>query len=147
MSRHFPPPSFDPTVHRTIIVEAARCWRNARDTGESVQPCLYNTLVPHNCEMLAPVLDSLMSLCEDALGRPVAVGDARALSSDEHLLLGLIDGSKPRHACIDCPEGAATRLDCAICSTRIMMDLTIARSTDGSQNRTITVQIGHAPVT
>jgi hypothetical protein len=129
MTRHLPPPSPDDAAHRSLLVEAARCWRNARDTGQSVQPCLYKILASHNCEMLAPVFDSLMHLCEDALGRPVAVGETAALSGDEHLLLGLLDGSKPRHACIDCAEGAASALDCAICSTRIMMGLAIAHTT------------------
>lgn len=125
MTRHFPPPSLDDAAHRSLLVEAARCWRKARDTGQSVQPCLYKILASHNCEMLAPVFDSLMHLCEDALGRPVAIGESAALSGDEHLLLGLIDGSKPRRACIDCAEGAASALDCAICSTRIMMGLAL----------------------
>lgn len=51
------------------------------------------------------------------------------LSADEHLLLGLLDGSRPRRACIDCAEGAASALDSPICSTRIMMTLTLDRPT------------------
>ncbi len=140
MTRHFPPPSLDDAVHRSLLVEAARCWRNARDSGQSVQPCLYKILASHNCEMLAPVFDSLMHLCEDALGRPVAVGEAATLSGDEHLLLGLIDGSKPRHACIDCAEGAASALDCAICSTRIMMGLAFAHTTGDVSGRVMPTQ-------
>ncbi|ETI63056.1 hypothetical protein C100_14815 [Sphingobium sp. C100] len=140
MTRHFPPPSFDDAAHRSLLVEAARCWRNARDTGQSAQPCLYKILASHNWEMLVPVFDSLMHLCEDALGRPVAVGDAAVLSGDEYLLLGLIDGSKPRRACIDCAEGAASALDCAICSTRIMMGLAFARTTGDVAGRVMPSQ-------
>lgn len=126
MSRHFPQPTPDTVTYRTILIEAARCWRNARDAGEPVQPCLSRALAPSGCEMLAPVFDSLMTLCENALGRQVAIGEAAALSSDEHMLLDMIDGTKPRCACIDCPESAATSLECAICSTRIMMSLAMA---------------------
>ena len=140
MTRHFPPPSLDVAAHRSLLVEAARCWRNARDTGQSVQPCLYKILAFHNCEMLAPVFDSLMHLCESALGRPIAVGKAATLSGDEHLLLGLIDGSQPRHACIDCAEGAGSSLDCAICSTRIMMGLAFVYETGDVPRRTVAVQ-------
>lgn len=74
--------------------------------------------------MLAPVLDSLCLFYEAALGRSMRVGEATMLSDDEHLLLGLLDGSKPRQ-CLDCPTGAATALNCALCSTRIMLALTV----------------------
>lgn len=76
--------------------------------------------------MLAPVFDSLMILCEAALGRPVAVGSGAALSEDERLLIGLLDGSRHRRASIRCTESAATALDCAISSTRIMVKLATA---------------------
>jgi|SRR5690606_21040454 len=144
MTRDFPSPNLDAVMHRTILVEAARCWRKARDAGQSVQPCLYRALAPHDCEMLAPVFDSLMTLCENALGRQVAVGEAATLSSDEHMLLNMIDGSKPRRACIDCPESAATSLDCAICSTRIMMGLAMAHHTDNPGHHRAPVQVGLA---
>lgn len=110
---------------KSLVTAAARRWRAARDCGEPVQQSLHTMLEPHDCGMLAPVFDSLMTLCEAALGRKIAVGGALP-SEDEHLLLGLLDGSKPRRACIDCAQGAATALDCAICSTRIMMALTAA---------------------
>lgn len=144
MTRHFPQPNPDAITHRTILIEAARCWRKARDTGQSVQPYLYRTLCSHDCEMLAPVFDSLMTLCENALGRQVAVGEAGTLSSDEHMLLDMIDGSKPRRACIDCPESAATSLDCAICSTRIMIGLAMAHCTRNPGRHPAPAQVGLA---
>lgn len=110
-----------------LVTAAARCWRAAHDRGEPVQPRLHALLSRHDCGLLAPVFDSLMTLYEAALGRPVAVGGTAGLSEDEHLLLGLMDGSRPRRACLDCPQGAASALDCAICSTRIMMTLTMGR--------------------
>lgn len=108
-----------------LVTAAVRCWRKAHDGGEPVQQSLHRMLEAHDYGMLAPVFDSLMALCEAALGRRIAVGGA-GLSEDERLLLGLLDGSRPRRACIDCEQGAASALDCAICSTRIMMALTAA---------------------
>lgn len=126
MTRHFPPPASEATAHAAILIAAARCWREARDAGDRVQPCLYRTLVHHDAEMLAPVFDSLMTLCEAALGRPIAIGAGFALTDDEHVLLDLLDGSKPPRAWLNCPEDTATTLDCAICSTRIMVGLALA---------------------
>ena len=113
-----------PDRSRGLIATAARCWRAARDDGAPVQQRLYTALAPHDAGILAPVFDSLMTLCEAALGRAIRVGAATKLSEDEHLLLGLIDGSKRRRTCIDCAAGTASALDCAICSTRIMLGLT-----------------------
>jgi hypothetical protein len=109
---------------RGLVTAAARCWRKARDEGAPVQQRLHAMLSPHDGGMLAPVFDSLMALCEAALGRAIAVGD-EALSTDESLLLGLLDGSIPRSARIGGGEGIARALDCAIRSTRTMMILTM----------------------
>jgi hypothetical protein len=124
MSCHFPAPTPEAIAVPAILINAARCWREARDSGQSIQPCLSRTLDRHDCTMLAPVLDSLYLFYEAALGRPITVGKALALSDDEHLLLGLVDGSRPRH-CLTCPDGVGATLDCALCSTRIMLALTI----------------------
>lgn len=106
-----------------LVAGAARCWRVARDRGEPVQRCLYALLNPLDYGMLSPVFDSLMTLSEAALGRKIVVGAAARLSDDEHLLVGLLDGSRQRRGCIDCAPGRASALDCAICSTRIMLAL------------------------
>jgi hypothetical protein len=76
--------------------------------------------------MLAPVLDSLCLFYEAALGRPMTVGEALTLSDDEHLLLGLMDGSKPRQ-CLTCPQEVGATLVCALCSTRIMLALALGQ--------------------
>lgn len=125
MTRHFAPPAGEAAAPAAILVDAARCWREARDAGHPVQPCLSRILSAHDCAMLAPVFDSLIRFYEAALGRAIDVGEAMTLSEDEHLLLGLLDGSRPPRACIDCPEVVATALDCALCSTRIMMALAL----------------------
>lgn len=107
----------------SICLEAVRCWRRARDTGGDVQPSLFRVLEKRGQDMLAPVLDGLMLLFEAALGRRFAAGEGGQMSEDEHLLFGLLDGSKSRRACLQCPEASASALDCALCSTRIMLAL------------------------
>jgi hypothetical protein len=120
----FPRPVPEANAAPTLLIEAARCWRDARDTGELSLPSLSAMLAAHDGAMLAPVLDSLCLFYEAALGRPMAVGEALALSEDEHLLLALLDGSEPGR-CLDCPEGTASAFACALCSTRIMLALNL----------------------
>jgi hypothetical protein len=131
MTRHFPSPAPEGTAVPAILIDTARCWREAHDTGQPVQPCLSRILAVHDCAMLAPVLDSLCLFFEAALGRPMAMGEALTLSDDEHLLLGLVDGSRPRR-CLNCPKGVGATLDCALCSTRIMLALTLGLPTAGT---------------
>lgn len=115
MTCHFPFP--EPSHVQAIIVESARCWRDARDRGDAVQPRLARTLDPHGQMMLTPVLDSLCHFYEASLGRPMEVGAALSLSADEERLLGLIAGGGAA-SCV-----ASSSLDCALCSARIMMGL------------------------
>lgn len=126
MSRHFSPPPLEATAVSAILADAARCWRAARDSGRSVQPCLARALDTHDCAMLAPVFDSLCRFYEAALGRPLRPGSSSDLSEDEDLLLGLLDGRTPRR-CLDCPGHVGAALDCALCSTRIMLALTVGQ--------------------
>lgn len=114
-------------VPAELLTEAARRWRTARDRGQSAQPSLHGLLAAQDCAILGPVFDSLMTLCEAALGRPLATGDSDERSGDEELLVGLLDGSRRRSSAIVCPEGTATALDCAICSTAIMIGLALGR--------------------
>lgn len=131
MTFQFPSPSPEAAKGSTILIDATRCWRAARDGGQPIQPSLSHALTAHDCAILAPVLDSLIHFYEAALGRPIATGQTMALSEDEDLLLALLDGSMRRQACIQCPNGAATALDCAICSTRIMLALVLTDSPRG----------------
>jgi hypothetical protein len=124
----FPQPAPEATALPTLLIEAARCWRDARDTGELSLPSLSAMLATHDRAMLAPVLDSLCLFYEAALGRPMSVGGTLALSDDEHLLLALVDGSEP-DACLDCSDGTASTLDCALCATRLMLACNYAQRT------------------
>lgn len=112
-------------LRSSLITAVARCWRAARDERENAQKCLYALLRPVGLGVLAPVFDSLFSLCESALGRKIATGRRAVASADERLLLGMLDGSRPRRDCLHCDKGKASALDCAICSTRIMLTLAI----------------------
>ena len=102
------------------LVDAARCWRAARDLGQPVQPTLFR-LLRRSGDMLAPVFDSLLTLYEAALGRPVVVGQTGRWSPDEHRLVGLFNGSRRLRSTLACAEDAASALECAISSTRVML--------------------------
>lgn len=110
----------DPTE---LVTVAARCWRSARERGEATQPRLHALLSERQCPMLAAAFDSLLILYEQVLDHPFAVGGAGGLSEDEMLLANLlgVTGGVPR--CLALGGGAATALDCALCSTRILLTL------------------------
>lgn len=124
MTRHFSPPAHDTTAMSTILIEAARCWREARDDGHPVQPSLFVVLSRNGHGMLAPVFDSFMTLGEAVSGRRISVGSGPDLSEDEHRLLGLLagTGALPRKGSL------AAAFVCAVRSTRIMMKRTLGAS-------------------
>lgn len=106
-----------------LATAAARCWRSARDRGEATQPRLHALLSERRCPMLAAAFDSLLNLYEQALDHPFAVGGADGLSEDEMGLANLLGGGGSVPGCLAAKEGAATALDCALCSTRILLTL------------------------
>lgn len=123
MAYHFSPPTFHPSTEAPvplILVDAMRCWRQARDNEDIVQPCLSRTLAPHDCELMVPALESLCLFYEAALGRPISVGGAQELSDDETRLICLVAGEKLQTS-VDCPDDAAHVLGCALCSVRAML--------------------------
>lgn len=77
------------------------------------------------CAVLAPVLDSLFCFYEAALERPLAVGNARNLSADERLLVELVQRPGLCRARMGCAAGAMADLNCALCSTRVMLSLAL----------------------
>ena len=100
-----------------MLIAAVRCWRTARDTGTSVQPPLFALLTHHGHDMLAPVIDSVMTLAESIAGRRISTGEGPVLSDDEHRLIGLLEGARlSPHK-----HGLAASLDCAVQSLRIML--------------------------
>ena len=97
-----------------LLVDAARSWGRAREAGQPVQPCVFKALCVHDCGLAAPAVDSLMTLCEAALQRRLALGASTARSDDERLLVALMQGASARDACIDCPGGLGVALDSAV---------------------------------
>lgn len=77
-------------VPAVVIARAARCWRAARDEHEPVQQRLHALLAPLGYEMLAPVLDSVMTLGECCLGRALCRGCPFGPDGDEALLCRLL---------------------------------------------------------
>jgi len=102
-----------------LVTAAARCWRQARDRGEAVQPCLARLLAARDRALLTPAFDSLLLFYELALGRPIRPG-AAAPSKDERLLLALIEGSRGCDG-LGCSRPLAEVLGCAVCSARAML--------------------------
>lgn len=100
-----------------MLIAAVRCWREARDDGKSVQPRLFALLTHHGHDMLAPVIDSVMTLVESLTGRRIRTGDGPILSEDEHRLIGLLEGDEV----LPGKGGLAASLDCAVKSLRIML--------------------------
>ena len=100
------------------LVDVARCWRAARDQGNPVQPRLFQLLARRSGDMLAPVFDSLLTLYEAVLGRPVVVGHAQSLSQDERHLVDLMQGAQRLPSTGD----TICAFECALSSTRLMID-------------------------
>lgn len=125
MTRHAPLTSADPTAGERLLLDATRCWRAARDSDRPVQPSLFQALLSRDCCILAPVFDSLLRLYESASGRRLVVGGDSGISDDEQLLLGLVGGWRTHRLSLACAAGVAAALECAVRSTRIMMEWTL----------------------
>lgn len=105
----------------SIVVEAARRWREARDGAFPVQPHLFATLADKGCGILAPVFDSLLTFFEVTLRRPLRTGFGRRLSDDEILLLDLLDEERHERERPVLTGGTGQAFETALVSTRIML--------------------------
>ena len=126
MTLHTFPPHAEMPASHAVLVDAARCWSVTRATGGDVQPTLFRLLTRRSADMLAPVIDSLMTLYEATLGRPVVIGDSRILSHDERRLIHLFERSRGLRSAIACGDSRSIALACAISSTLIMIKLAAA---------------------
>jgi hypothetical protein len=132
MSFAFAPPVTPVPGTACTVIDAARCWRIARDAGDPMQPALFVRLEAWGCGVLAPVLDGLLALFEAGFrrsfrsGRPLDAG----LTSDEHLLLDLLEDedSVSRTGLFHPDLVAAMRV--ALRSSRIMLRSVIWREID-----------------
>ncbi|OJY63136.1 MAG: hypothetical protein BGP16_04700 [Sphingobium sp. 66-54] len=125
MTRHFTPPSHDASIMPAMLIEAARCWRDAQDSREPVQPSLFAMLSRYGHGMSAPVFDSIMTLVEGVSGRRIATGTGPSLSEDEHRLIGMLDEASPSSG----DSGLVAALDCAVKSLRILLTRPIGITT------------------
>lgn len=137
MTRHFTRWTGETVTEAMLLIEVARCWRDARDAGVRVQPRLSRLLSSRNLAMLAPVFDSLLRFFEQALGRSVATGWHTAISEDEHLLLNLVQDNGRWPAALPCPPAYVDALRRAIGSARIMLTMAMGRR----QGLTVPTQI------
>lgn len=118
-------PAVSTLATASMVIEAARYWRAARDTGHPVQPALYVPLETQGCGLLAPAIDGLLRLFEAGFRRRFQAGDPldRRLTGDEHQLLDLLAEDEPPAAVEQVHPGLATAMRIALRSTRIMLRL------------------------
>ena len=113
----------------SLILAATRGWRSARDSGRPTLAALYETLDRQRFGILAPVFASLIALYESCSGRAIRVGGPHSAgpSTDEHRLLGLVDGSRDAGTMTLDAAGPSLRraLRVAVQSTRIMLRLAL----------------------
>lgn len=128
MTCAFTPPAATIVVN-SLILDAARSWREARDSGNPVQPALYRALVGYGCGILAPVIDSVLALYEACSGRRFRTGapDYVDLSGDERRLLGLLGSGGREPAVFDASASPdlARVMRIALQSARIMLRLAL----------------------
>ncbi|MBW6526918.1 hypothetical protein KZ813_08725 [Sphingomonas sp. RHCKR7] len=105
-----------------LIVRAARCWRRARDSHDPVQQRLHALLAPLGYEMMAPVIDSVMTLGEACLGRPLCRGCPLGPDGDEALLCALL-ADPARLDRLPCCLGRRDLFAGALSSARVMASL------------------------
>lgn len=112
---------FSPSAVWTII-DSARNWRIARDAGEPVQPSLYRRLERIGAGLLAPVVDSVMTLFEAGFRRRFRAGNLpdMGFSRDERHLLALLEGA-PATSIERFDPGLAGAMRIALQSVRIML--------------------------
>ena len=134
MTRVFAQPAPSTSATSFLTLAATRCWRRARDTGRPVHTALYEALDAYRVGALAPVFASLISLYETCSGRPILVGGSGSagLSTDEHHLLGLLDGSRSNAAMLGAAAGTGLfrAMRIAVHSTRIMMRAALESAAD-----------------
>lgn len=117
-------------ISQRMIVEAIRCWEAAKKSGLARQPRLYQTLADYRLEILAPAFDSLMTIFEAAMKRPIIVGTDCYPSADESVLIGMLvePGNAENHFCRS--EEELALLVCALRSIRLMIDCTVTVAPD-----------------
>jgi hypothetical protein len=110
-------------LYEALLLGAIRARAAAREARQPIQVALSQLPALRGSKILSPVLDSLVRFYEAALGRRMAIGGDDGASGDESLLLDLIGSRTTLAQCLDCSAAAGAGLDCALCSTRVMLEM------------------------
>lgn len=113
----------EPFTPEAVIVDAARCWREAIDQGRSVLPTLFARLEARDAGFLAPAIAALLAVHEAWSGQRFRTGDrtAAAFTDDEQTLLGLLEAAAPPASAVPSRPGLTAPLRIALRSTRILV--------------------------
>lgn len=103
------------------FLAACRAWQAARLRGGSPVQALHALLAPAGSAMLAPAIDSTLSLTERALARPLGIGSAGPWTPDEGRLRELLLAPARARLALAGGEVAAQLLACALLSLRALM--------------------------
>lgn len=107
------------------LLAGAPVWRRARDGDDLVLPSLCAALAPLQLTLLAPAVDSIMTLGEACFRRRLCDG-ARA-KDDTDLLCRLAATPTRTHEAVDGADGPVEALICALESIRILSHLSLHR--------------------
>ncbi|WP_168844324.1 hypothetical protein [Sphingomonas sp. S2M10] len=123
-----------PVTPESIIVDAARCWREAVDRHRPILPTLFARLEIRDAGFLAPAIAALLSILEAWSGRRfrAAHENAAALTGDEQALLGLIETATPPPSPHVSQPGLTRPLQIALRSTRILLQHVLGRDIEAS---------------
>ena len=120
----------------SIIVDAARCWREAVDRHRPILPTLFARLEVSDAGILAPAIAALLSLLEVWSGRRfrAAHENAAALTDDEHVLLELLETASPPPSPHVSQPSLTKLLRIALRSTRILLQGVLGRDLEANES-------------
>ncbi|WP_293781990.1 hypothetical protein [Sphingosinicella sp.] len=111
------------SFHEALVIDAARCWREARDGDCPPLPTLFSRLERRRVGVLAPSLNALFAVHEAWSGRRfrAAASESAGLTEDEQHLLDLLHGDASAVPDAAKRPGLSDPLRIALRSTRIML--------------------------
>ncbi len=123
MTCAFSPPTHATSAPEALVVDAVRCWREARDRHNPVLPILFARLEDRQAGFLAPAINALLAMHEAWSGRPFHAGDPATLdlTGDERRLLASLEMSTPSATAGAARPSLIAPLRIALRSTRIIL--------------------------
>lgn len=114
---------------QAIIVDAARCWREAIDRHIPVLPTLFARLELRDAGFLAPAIASILALHEAWSGRRFIAGElaGRTLTDDERNLLDLLEAESPPETSAPLRPSLTAPLAISLRSTRLLVRRVLGR--------------------